>query len=357
MCLPPFYFPQIIISEPCTASYLSHQDLSNEQARSQELSVEVQRLSQELQKAETELKATTDSLDQSRERIESLSLCLKKSESLLQLETRRGSAEVDAPSNSDSSNKTHICQTNTRETSHLDQSPDAGKGRDLSVTPGESERQLSERLIELEKEVRICVWIHFWDWCVRMCEPLNLIYRISAWFSAISVWWRWSRLCWNSCSGDASRLSTHSRPPYPWVQHFISRTTALSLLISFYNVTSATVNLPYLLCCSRAGALTLSLKHTHRNSHIHPNIELEAAAPAKVRNFIFLIGWKNNFWFSLVPGPTHTELQVHLLIRRTVVEEEKVPVQQCKNTLLQVKTFFLKYWIIQLSLGLKQLFK
>ncbi|XP_041799953.1 coiled-coil domain containing 88A isoform X2 [Chelmon rostratus] len=133
------------------------QDLSNEQARSQELSVEVQRLSQELQKAETELKATTDSLDQSRERIESLSLCLKKSESLLQLETRRGSAEVDAPSNSDSSNKTHICQTNTRETSHLDQSPDAGKGRDLSVTPGESERQLSERLIELEKEKAVVV--------------------------------------------------------------------------------------------------------------------------------------------------------------------------------------------------------
>lgn len=64
-------------------------------------------------------------------------------------------------SNSDSSDKTHICQTHAQETSHLDQSPEAGKGRDLSVThdyaTGETERQLSERLIELEKEVCICV--------------------------------------------------------------------------------------------------------------------------------------------------------------------------------------------------------
>lgn len=76
---------------------------------------------------------------------------------------------MDATSNSVSSNKTHICQTHTRETPHLDQSPEAGKGRDLSVThdyaTGEAERQLSERLIELEKEVCICEYISGNDVC------------------------------------------------------------------------------------------------------------------------------------------------------------------------------------------------
>lgn len=142
---------------------LSCQDLSNEQARSQELSTEVQRLSQKLQKAEAELKTTTVTLNQSQERIESLSQSLKKSESLLQLEKRRASTDVDATSNlnSDPSSKTHICQTHTQEASHLDQPPEAGKGHDLSVThdcaTGETERQLSERLTELEKEVCMCV--------------------------------------------------------------------------------------------------------------------------------------------------------------------------------------------------------
>ncbi|XP_074504740.1 coiled-coil domain containing 88A [Sebastes fasciatus] len=139
------------------------QDLSNEQARSQKLSTEVQRQSQKLQKAEAELKTTTNSLNQSQERIESLSQHLKKSESLLQLEKRRGSAEVDATSNSnsDSSNKMHISQTHTQETTHLDRSPAAGKGRDLSVTHDyateEMDRQLSERLIELEREKAVAV--------------------------------------------------------------------------------------------------------------------------------------------------------------------------------------------------------
>uniref|UniRef100_UPI0037E75812 coiled-coil domain containing 88A n=1 Tax=Semicossyphus pulcher TaxID=241346 RepID=UPI0037E75812 len=134
------------------------QDLSNERAHSQELSAEVKSLTQKLQQAEAEQKRTTDSLGLSQERIESLSQSLKKSESLLQLEKRRGSTEADATphSNSDSSNTTHISQAHTQETSHLDQSPEAGKGRDLCVTledtPGESERQLSERLIELENE-------------------------------------------------------------------------------------------------------------------------------------------------------------------------------------------------------------
>ena len=140
---------------------LSFQDLSNEQARSQKLSAEVQRLSQKLQEADSELKTTTNSLNQSQDRIESLSQCLKKSESLLQLEKRRGSAEVDAASNSNSDSSNQICQTHTQETSHLDPSPAAGKGRDLSVThdyaTGEAERQLSERLIELEREVCNCL--------------------------------------------------------------------------------------------------------------------------------------------------------------------------------------------------------
>jgi len=41
-------------------------------------------------------------------------------------------------------------------------------------------------------------------------------------------------------------------------------TTVLSLLISFYNVALATVNLPYLFCCSPALTLTLSLKQMNR---------------------------------------------------------------------------------------------
>ncbi|XP_018515745.1 coiled-coil domain containing 88A [Lates calcarifer] len=139
------------------------QDLSNEQARTKELSAEVERLSQKLLKAEAELKAATDSLNQSQERIESLSQSLKKSESLLQLEQRRRSVDADTTSNSnsDSSNKTHICQTHTGETSPRDQSPEACKGHDLSMTrdhvTGETERQLSERLTELQKEKAVAV--------------------------------------------------------------------------------------------------------------------------------------------------------------------------------------------------------
>ncbi|XP_068181188.1 coiled-coil domain containing 88A isoform X2 [Antennarius striatus] len=111
------------------------QELSNEQACSRELSAEVQRLMQKLQHAEAELKTTTDSLSQSQERIESLSLCIKRSESLL--------------------------QTQTHETSHLDQSPEAGKGCDLTLTPeddaGEKEKQLSGRLIELKTEKAVAL--------------------------------------------------------------------------------------------------------------------------------------------------------------------------------------------------------
>lgn len=91
---------------------------------------------------------------------------LMKSESLLQFEKRRGSVEVDTSSNSksDSSDKALISQTHTQEMLHLDQSPAAGKGHDLSLihnyATGETERQLGERLLELEREVRIYVSIY-----------------------------------------------------------------------------------------------------------------------------------------------------------------------------------------------------
>lgn len=139
---------------------LSYQDLAKEHAGSHELSAEVQHLNRELQKAKSDLKATTDSLSQSQERIESLSQCLSKAESSLQLEKTRGS--VDAASNSHSSDTS---QTHTPDTSHLDQSVKAGKARNLSVTPdaaaAETERQLSGRLMELEKEVCISLGIDF----------------------------------------------------------------------------------------------------------------------------------------------------------------------------------------------------
>ncbi|KAM7000797.1 coiled-coil domain containing 88A [Tautogolabrus adspersus] len=139
------------------------QDLSKQREHSQKLSAEVERQNQKLQKAEAELTRTTDSLSQSQERIQVLSQSLKKSESLLQLEKSRGSAEVDtmSNSNSDSSNTTHVSQTHAKETSHLDQSPKAGKGHNLSVSHddalGEAERKLSERLTELEKEKAVAV--------------------------------------------------------------------------------------------------------------------------------------------------------------------------------------------------------
>ncbi|XP_029368645.1 coiled-coil domain containing 88A [Echeneis naucrates] len=138
------------------------QDLSKEQACSQKLSTEVELLSQKLQKAEAEKKLARDSLNQSQERIELLSRRIQKSESPLQLEKPR-SVDEDAVcnSNSDSSNKMHICQTHPQETPPLNQSPAASKEHDLSVTndysTGETERQPSERLKELEKETALAV--------------------------------------------------------------------------------------------------------------------------------------------------------------------------------------------------------
>ncbi|KAL6117368.1 uncharacterized protein ACO6RY_15168 [Pungitius sinensis] len=134
------------------------QDLSNEREKSLKLSTEVESLCQKLQQADAELKTTTGSLSQSQERIESLCQSLKKSEPL---HKRRGSVEVDTSiSNSD---KARVSQTQIQETSHLDPSP-AGKGRDLSSTrghtAGETERQLSERVAELEGEKAVALAEH-----------------------------------------------------------------------------------------------------------------------------------------------------------------------------------------------------
>ncbi|KAF7657965.1 hypothetical protein LDENG_00019530 [Lucifuga dentata] len=132
------------------------QDLSNEQGRSQGLSSEVERLSQKLKKAEAELNGATQSLHQSQKRIDFLSLCLNKNDSL-QKERRRGSSEVEAisASNPDFSNKTLICQTHTQEAAPEDLSLEGGKSHDLITIPddaaGETER-LREKLIELERE-------------------------------------------------------------------------------------------------------------------------------------------------------------------------------------------------------------
>ncbi|XP_054890433.1 coiled-coil domain containing 88A isoform X2 [Poeciliopsis prolifica] len=111
------------------------QDLSSEQSSAQKLVAEVDDLRQKLQRSEAELKATTDSLQRSQEKVESLSQQLKTSES-------------PPVSNSELLHK--------NETPHLDQSPEAG--RELAPcmtrrhTTGESERLLSERVLELEKE-------------------------------------------------------------------------------------------------------------------------------------------------------------------------------------------------------------
>lgn len=85
----------------------------------------------------------------------------------------------------------------------------------------------------------------------------------------------------------AINFAQHSR-----VQQFISRTTALSLLISFYNVTSATVNLPYLLrllSCRSAFSFLLHLCYTdtHRKSKI--KLKEGRSSLAKVGNFIHYV--------------------------------------------------------------------
>uniref|UniRef100_A0A3Q2Z3Z1 Coiled-coil domain containing 88B n=1 Tax=Hippocampus comes TaxID=109280 RepID=A0A3Q2Z3Z1_HIPCM len=121
-------------------------DLSSEQTRSHNLTSEVQHLSQKLQKAETQLKLATDSLNQSRDRTQPPACPLSEYEPHLQL------GKMDEDCALQSSSQTHGCQMDQREPSM----PDRDKGHDLSVSPhdttGETERQLTLRLLELEKE-------------------------------------------------------------------------------------------------------------------------------------------------------------------------------------------------------------
>ncbi|XP_061136856.1 coiled-coil domain containing 88A isoform X2 [Syngnathus typhle] len=113
------------------------QDLSNEQIRSRNLTSEVQHLSQKLQTSETQLNAATESLNQSRDRTEPLAHLLSEREPQLQM------------ANED---EAHVCPTERREA----WSSDGDKGHDLSASTheatGERERQLTRRLLELEKE-------------------------------------------------------------------------------------------------------------------------------------------------------------------------------------------------------------
>uniref|UniRef100_A0A8C6NLU5 Coiled-coil domain containing 88B n=1 Tax=Nothobranchius furzeri TaxID=105023 RepID=A0A8C6NLU5_NOTFU len=115
-------------------------DLSSERARTQRLASEVELLNQKLRRSNDALKATTDSLEQSQEKVETLSQQIKKSESLL-------------------GSKSELSPTN--EMSHLAESPEAGRDRGFCPTrrhtTGETERQLTERVMELEKERAVTV--------------------------------------------------------------------------------------------------------------------------------------------------------------------------------------------------------
>lgn len=63
---------------------------------------------------------------------------------------------------SESPPKTHTPQAHTQRSTSLDRTLEAGKGCDLSVTPEDptaerTDRALTERLIELEREV--CIYV------------------------------------------------------------------------------------------------------------------------------------------------------------------------------------------------------
>lgn len=92
------------------------------------------------------------SLSQSQENIDSLSKLLNQSH--LRLENINA---VEAVANSDSSSTVHVCQSRSQESSHVDQTPEAGEGSEFSPTnegdAGDTERQLRERLTALEREV------------------------------------------------------------------------------------------------------------------------------------------------------------------------------------------------------------
>lgn len=89
--------------------------------------------------------STSASLSQSQERVDSLSRLLDQS----RLDNSRSDAE--AVTNSGSSNTVHVCQSLSQESSCVDQTPVTKEGE-----AGETERQLRERLVALEKEVCEC---------------------------------------------------------------------------------------------------------------------------------------------------------------------------------------------------------
>lgn len=135
-------------------------DLANEQMRSQTLSSEVETLSRKLRNGESELKVAKESLDQSQQTIENLSSNLKKMESLLELERKKRSAEVNDTSHLESVNKRHMSESQTEETSVDEQSLKSVRSPDTSsnnraTEEEETVRQLRESLVELEKEVCI----------------------------------------------------------------------------------------------------------------------------------------------------------------------------------------------------------
>ncbi|XP_057706782.1 coiled-coil domain containing 88A [Corythoichthys intestinalis] len=120
------------------------QDLSNEQTLSRSLTTEVQRLSQQLQKAEFELKDATDTLNQLPDRAERPTGPLTERGPHLQLEKTDGDH---------SSSQMHICPTDQQEASGRD----GDKGHNFSDAAGDTERELTRRLLELEKEKAVAL--------------------------------------------------------------------------------------------------------------------------------------------------------------------------------------------------------
>lgn len=122
----------LIFKHVFSRSFLLVQDLSGEQARSQKLAAEVERLSRKLQRSEEELKTAAESLKRSQDNVETLSRTLKKSESLVNSEPSRAGESPETEDGAPRSPRSH--------------------------TAGEPERELSERVMELEKEVCMCVF-------------------------------------------------------------------------------------------------------------------------------------------------------------------------------------------------------
>ncbi|XP_072293768.1 coiled-coil domain containing 88A isoform X2 [Eucyclogobius newberryi] len=126
------------------------QDMAKVQMRCQTLAIEVEHLNNKLQNAETGLKM---SLDQSQQRIGSLSCDLEKIESLLELEKKNRSADKKDDS---SVNKTHVSEPQ-REMSAMDQSHETSKDLDVNSNMHETVRQLKTSLTELEREKAVAV--------------------------------------------------------------------------------------------------------------------------------------------------------------------------------------------------------